>query len=118
MIRILALIPLLAACTPVAPVPDAASATPPAAGTVTYRCDGGKSLSVTYGRENGDDIIRIDPNGTGTEMLIAFPVERGVQYSWPSDGSHHIWTLDGTGTLSYRDGVAATTTAVRTNCKA
>jgi hypothetical protein len=91
----------------------------PPAGTVSYLCDGGRSLLVTYGRENDQDIITIDPTGDGPEMLISFPTADGLQYSWPSDGSFHVWALKGsTGTLSYRDGELGTTTPILTNCRA
>ena len=92
---------------------------PPPPGTVTYMCDGGRSRSVTYGRENDEDIITINPTGNGNETLISFPVAGGLQYSLPSDGSYHVWALkDGTGTLSYRDDEAGTTAHVLTNCRA
>ncbi len=116
MIRRLALLPLLAACTLTTPAPEG-PAIPPPPGTITYTCDGGKRLAVTYGRENDNDVITINPTGNGNETLISFPVAQGLQYSWPSDGSYHIWALDGTGTLSYRDGERGTTDPVLTNCR-
>jgi hypothetical protein len=92
---------------------------PPAPGTVTYTCDGGRTLAVTYGRQNDEDIITINPKGEGNEMLISFPVAQGLRYSWPSDGSYHIWELNnGTATLSFRDGERGTTTPVLTTCRA
>jgi Membrane-bound lysozyme-inhibitor of c-type lysozyme len=118
MIRRLAVLPLLAGCVATAPASDG-PASPPPPGTVTYTCDGGRTLAVTYGRENDEDVITINPTGEGNETLISFPVAEGLQYSWPSDGSYHIWALKrGTGTLSYRDGEAGTTTPVLTNCRA
>ena len=118
MIRRLAVLPLLAGCMATDPAPSG-RATPPPAGTLTYACDGGRTLAVTYGRENDEDIITINPTGAGDEMLISFPVAEGLQYSWPSDGSYHVWALKGgTGTLSYRDGERGITTPVLTNCRA
>jgi hypothetical protein len=115
--RLLALLPLLAGC--MATEPSTGPDRPPAPGTITYTCDGGRTLAVTYARENDDDIITINPTGEGNEKLISFPVADGLQYSWPSDGSYHVWALKGgTGTLSYRDGEAGTTAPVLTNCRA
>jgi hypothetical protein len=115
MIRKLAVLPFLAGCMA---QPTTGPATPPS-GTVTYTCDGGRTLAVTYGRENDEDIITINPTGEGNETLISFPVAEGLQYSWPSDGSYHVWALKGgTGTLSYRDGEAGTTAPVLINCRA
>jgi hypothetical protein len=108
----------LGACVPAAPETSGPAALP-APGTVTYTCDGGRSLAVAYGRENGEDIITINPTGEGNETLISFPVAEGLEYSWPSDGSYHIWALkNGIGTLRYRDGERGTTTPVLTNCRA
>jgi Membrane-bound lysozyme-inhibitor of c-type lysozyme len=117
MIRQLAVLPFLAGC--VASQPATVPVTPPPAGTVTYTCDGGRTLAVTYSRENDEDIVTLNPTGEGNETLISFPVADGLQYSWPSDGSYHVWALKGgTGTLSYRDGEAGTTAPVLTNCRA
>jgi membrane-bound inhibitor of C-type lysozyme len=114
----LALLSAIAACVPAGPRP-AGPAIAPEPGTVTYACDGGRTLAVTYGRENDQDIITINPTGEGNETLISFPVAEGLQYSWPSDGSFHVWALKGgIGTLSYRDGEAGTTAPVLTNCRA
>lgn len=60
------LLPLaLGACVPAAPGPSGPAAVP-APGTVTYTCDGGRTLAVTYGRQGEDDIITINPTGAGT----------------------------------------------------
>ena len=116
MIRRLALLPFLAGC--VAPGPAPGPLSPPPPGLVAYSCDGGRTLAVTYGRENDEDIITINPTGEGNETLFSFPVADGLQYSWPSDGSYHIWALKGgTGTLTYRDGERGTITPVLTNCR-
>lgn len=114
MIRRAAPLLLLAACV-------ATESAPPAhpAGTVTYACDGGQRLVVAYGTENGQD--KIDINIDGPEMLLREEGFAGLRYSWPSDGSYHIWQVagaQGPGTLSYRDGEKGTTSPVLTNCRA
>jgi membrane-bound inhibitor of C-type lysozyme len=119
----LVLLSASAACVPAGPDPTTPTPTgtvaAPKPGTVTYACDAGRTLAVTYGRENDEDVITINPTGEGNETLISVPVAQGLQYLWPSDGSYHIWTLKGgIGTLSYRDGEAGTTTPVLTNCRA
>jgi hypothetical protein len=101
---------LVSACVtqPADPVPT---------GRVDYACAGGQTLRVLYGQDNGLPSIEI--NIDGPETLLAELAETGLRYAWPSDGSYHIWELrDGVGTLSYRDGAAATVTPVRTSCRA
>lgn len=90
----------------------------PLAGRVAYACDSGRQLVVEYNAAN--DPPSIDINVDGPEMLLQEPDTGAVQrYSWPSDGSFHIWELSGgVGTLRYRDGEAGTTATVLTNCRA
>ncbi|MCW1917653.1 hypothetical protein NX862_02705 [Rhodobacter sp. KR11] len=54
---------------------------------VEYKCAAGGSVTVDY----GEGKVTLP----GPETLIQ---EEGVQrWSWPSDGTHHIWALDGAG---------------------
>lgn len=90
----------------------------PLTGTVMYSCEGGKTLAVDYAPEADPPEITI--NVDGRETLLLEPGDGTVQrYSWPSDGSYHIWELaGGVGTLRYRDGEAGTVTPVLTGCRA
>jgi hypothetical protein len=89
----------------------------PLSGTVLYTCDGGRTLPVDYAPEADPPEITI--NVDGRETLLLEPDTGAVQrYSWPSDGSFHIWELaGGVGTLRYRDGEAGTTSTVLSNCR-
>lgn len=91
-------------------------------GRVSYACDGGKALVVTYDAAGDPPSAVIDVDGR--ETLLQEPSETGLRYAWPSDGSYHILQLDdlfkvpgGRGTLSYRDGEAGTVTPVLTGCR-
>ena len=74
---------------------------------VKYTCTGSSHVSVTYGEG------KVTVAG---ETLIQ---EEGKQrWSWPSDGTHHIWELggDGLGTLSLN--AAGKITVLNSGCKA
>jgi hypothetical protein len=105
---LVATICLLAACNQT----GITAASPLPQGTVSYGCDAGKVIVVTY---IGQDEVGIDIDGP--ERLLAEPTDRGRRYAWPSDGSYHIWEIDRTGTLSYRDGEMGTTTVMMSNCR-
>ena len=75
---------------------------------VKYTCAGGSHLTVAYG--NGTATL------AGPETLLADAT--GQRYTWPSDGTHHVWTLaGGLGTLSLKDGAKGTETVVQSACK-
>ena len=100
-------------CTLLAACVDAPAAAPPPQPTlpgtvVKYTCNAGRHLSVTY----GPGTVTL----SGNEMLLA---EEGSanRYSWPSDGTHHVWELSGvTGTLSLHDGTTGTETVEASGC--
>ena len=100
---------LLTGCLP-APAPKPAPVLP--ASTVTYTCAGNKPLKVAY--DNGTATL------PGPETLLSDPVASGQHYSWPADGSHHIWVIgaDGLGTLSLGDKAKGTETVQLSGCKA
>lgn len=78
--------------------------------TVAYTCAGNSHVTVTYG--NGTATL------PGPETLLQ---EDGTKrYSWPSDGTHHIWEIgaDGLGTLSLSNGGTGKVEVQKTGCKA
>lgn len=87
-------------------------------GPVRYQCADGTALVVDY--QPGEDPPALTLDIDGPETLLLEPGDGTRQrWSWPSDGSYHIWELaDGVGTLRYRDGEAGTTALVRANCRA
>ena len=98
---------LLAACAapPPPPTPTAAIS----ARVVKYTCAGNSHMTVSYG--NGTATL------AGPETLLADDAS-GQHYSWPSDGTHHVWALSGgIGTLSLKDGAKGTQTVVQSACK-
>lgn len=97
---------LLSACTtpPPPPIPVADVG----AKVVKYTCAGNGRVTVSYG--NGTATL------PGPETLLAD--ETGQRYTWPSDGTHHVWSLaGGVGTLSLSDGTKGTETVVQSGCK-
>ena len=95
---------LLAACATPPPTPVASLS----AKVVKYTCAGNGHVTISYG--NGTATL------PGPETLLAD--ESGQRYTWPSDGTHHIWALaGGVGTLSLSDGAKGTVTVVQSGCK-
>lgn len=79
-------------------------------GEVSYLCADGARLRL----EPGVGQVVLD----GKETLLA---EEGKpqRYSWPSDGTHHIWQIqDGIGTLLLHDGTTGTERLVHADCRA
>ena len=111
MSRAVVLLVLLAGCVPPPGeimVPD---------GIVTYTCAGGEQLVVSYDTAADPPTAMIDRDGS--ETLLLDPNAPGLRYSWPSDGSYHIWDTDGrTGTLNYRDGERGVVDVVLAGCRA
>jgi hypothetical protein len=102
---------LLSACVTPPPAPTPAADMP--GKVVKYTCTGGSHLSVTYG--NGTAML------PGPENLLLEEGAAGKRYSWPSDGTHHVWVLDanGTGTLLMKDGTkGGAESVVKSGCKA
>ena len=90
--------------------PAEAPAPPPLPGKVVhYTCTGKSHVAVTYGQ--GTATL------AGPETLLAD--DTGQRYTWPSDGTHHVWALaGGIGTLSLSDGAKGTEKVVQSGCKA
>lgn len=98
---------LLAGC--VTPPPEAPKPPVLPGKVVTYACASGSKLVLTYGESK----VTLP----GNETLLAEDASN-QRYSWPSDGTHHVWTLSGTtGTLLLRDGAKGTETVVQSGCK-
>ncbi len=97
---------LLSAC--VTPPPEAPKPPPLPGKVVNYKCSTGGKLSMTY----GEGKVTLD----GPETLLAEDGSNS-RYSWPSDGTHHVWTLSGgVGTLLLHDGTKGTETVVKSGC--
>lgn len=96
----------LAACVgPQEPAEPAAPALP--GKVVQYTCTGNSHVKVVYGEG------KVTVAG---ETLIQ--EEGRNRWSWPSDGTHHVWELgsDGLGSLSLN--AAGTMTVKNSGCKA
>lgn len=103
---------LIAGCVTPPPAPPTAPADMPGR-VVEYSCTTGGKLTVTYG--NGTAML------PGPENLLLEEGAAGQRYSWPSDGTHHVWVLDaaGTGTLLLKDGTkGGAESVVKSGCKA
>ena len=113
--RTLAVILLLSACTPAPTVPVGGTPT----GDLRYICKGGTALPISYARENGEDVARLTIDGA-TSLLIRETEAPGLRYSWPSDGSNHVWLVNGgIGTLLWKDGTrGGRETVVLATCRA
>lgn len=75
---------------------------------VDYACATGGKLTVTY----GEGKVTLP----GPETLIQ---EEGVQrWSWPSDGTHHIWELDGAGVGTLSLSSAGSVAVEKSGCAA
>lgn len=101
----------VAGCVTPPPPPTPAADMP--GRVVNYSCSTGGALSVTYG--NGTAML------PGPENLLLEEGGAGQRYSWPSDGTHHVWVLDanGTGTLLLKDGAkGGAESVVKSGCKA
>jgi hypothetical protein len=102
---------LLSGCVTPPPAPTPAADMP--GKVVNYTCAGGSHLSVTYG--NGTALL------PGPENLLLEEGGAGQRYSWPSDGTHHVWVVgaDGMGTLLLKDGTkGGKESVVKSGCKA
>lgn len=96
---------LLAGCA--APPPPPTPVTALSAKVVNYTCSGGKRMTVAYGASTA--------TLAGNEKLVD---DGSGRYSWPSDGTHHVWAVaGGVGTLSLHDGTKNTDTVVNSDCK-
>lgn len=106
MILTLALLSACVAPPPAAPTPQSQ----PLPGTVVkYTCAGGGHLAVIYDKAK----VTLE----GPETLLAEDATN-TRYSWPSDGTHHVWTLSGNiGTLLLHDGTNGTETVFKSGCK-
>lgn len=97
---------LLAGCVAPEEVAKPAPALP--GKVVKYTCATGGKISVDY----GEGKITL----AGPETLIQ---EEGKQrWSWPSDGTHHVWELDGAGLGTLSLSAAGSETVVKSGCKA
>ncbi|MGV8986730.1 MAG: hypothetical protein ACOH2H_10635 [Cypionkella sp.] len=97
---------LMGAC--VEPPPPATPDATIAAKIVNYTCTGNHRMAVSYGASTA--------TLAGPETLLL--EADGQRYSWPSDGTHHVWALkDGIGTLSLHDGTKGTDSVVQSGCK-
>lgn len=103
----LAALTLSSACATPPPPPTPAATI--AARVVKYTCAGNTHMTVSYGATTA--------TLKGPETLLQDD-DAGNHYSWPSDGTHHVWALqDGIGTLSLRDGTKGSETVEQTACK-
>ena len=96
MIRKFALLGLLAACTPEAPLATAVDPNAP-----QYLCADGTKLAAVYGTDGN---LKLTVKGE-TVTLLAEEAASGARYGWPSDGSNYVWWTKGQeGTLYWKDG--------------
>lgn len=96
---------LLAGCV----TPEEPEKTAPAlpGRVVKYTCASGGHLSVTYG-EGKVTVVG--------ETLVQ--EGSGQRWSWPSDGTHHIWELDGAGLGTLSLSAAGDVSVKQSACKA
>lgn len=96
---------LLSACVEPPAAPPPPKDLP--ARVVEYRCTGGP-LSVAYA---GSKITL-----PGNETLLAED-DSNQRYSWPSDGTHHVWEIKGgIGTLLLHDGTTGKDSVQKSAC--
>lgn len=109
MIRRALVLPALSACTLAAPGPETPAPQQPAAYTVTYTCNDGSTLPVTYGRDGDQEKLDLAYKGN-SYLLYAEPAASGARYGWPSDGSSYVWLTKGNAaTLLWKDETARET---------
>ena len=110
MIRKVALLGLLAACTTETAVPSLSGPK-----IAQYLCADGAKLAATYG---DDGNVKLTVKGE-TVTLLAEEAASGARYGWPSDGSSYVWWTKGdVGTLFWKDGSkSGEETVLHTDCK-
>jgi membrane-bound inhibitor of C-type lysozyme len=86
MIRCAAAFALALAAQPVAAMPDVR--------TVTYTCERGVSVPVTYVNAAEGSVVVLSVEG---RQITLFQTEAasGARYAWPSDGSGYVWWTKG-----------------------
>ena len=110
MMRHIALLGLLAACTQDGPV---ATAVDPNA--TQYLCADGTKIAAVYGTDGN---LKLTVKGE-TVTLLAEEAASGARYGWPSDGSSYVWWTKGDeGTLYWKDGTqGGKETVLHADCK-
>jgi len=84
---------------------------------MTYLCGRDVAVPVVYVTTSDTSLAVIYVEG-GQYLLYNEPAASGARYGWPSDGSNYVWWTKGEeATLYWKDGEAATETALLTNCK-
>ena len=96
MIRIFAVLALLAACTPDGADPSASDPN-----ATQYLCADGTEITTLLGNDGN---LKLTVQGE-TVTLLAEEAASGARYGWPSDGSSYVWWTKGPeGTLYWKDG--------------
>jgi membrane-bound inhibitor of C-type lysozyme len=81
--------------------------------TLQYLCDRGVVIPAAYVSDGIDSAVVTLMFDGRMFSLVGQPVEGGLRYAWPSDGSGYVWLVGGTAAvLSWRDGAAGTETAL------
>jgi membrane-bound inhibitor of C-type lysozyme len=100
-----ALAPVLVAATPAAAELELT--------TLQYLCDRGLVIPAAYVSDGIDSAVVTLMFDGRMFSLVGQPVEGGLRYAWPSDGSGYVWTVGGAAaTLLWKDGAAGTEVAL------
>ncbi|QUS35731.1 MliC family protein [Falsirhodobacter algicola] len=97
-------------------LPGAALAEPPFT-TLTYTCERGVTVPVTY-VNTGDTALAV-LNVEGRQVtLLAERAASGARYGWPSDGAHYVWWSKGDGAVLLWHGPDGTEDVLLASCTA
>jgi membrane-bound inhibitor of C-type lysozyme len=85
--------------------------------TMTYTCERGVSVPVTYVNAVEGSVAVLTVEG---RQITLFQTEAasGARYAWPSDGSGYVWwTKADEADLLWRDGASGDETPLLSDCK-
>lgn len=85
--------------------------------TMTYTCERGVSVPVTYVNASEGSVAVLTVEG---RQITLFQTEAasGARYAWPSDGSGYVWWTQGIeADLWWSDGAGGKETLLLSDCK-
>jgi membrane-bound inhibitor of C-type lysozyme len=86
---------------------------------VTYACERGVTVPVTYVNDGGGGSVAVLWVEGRHVTLLPERAASGVRYGWPSGGSHYVWWSKGQheATLYWHDGETGTDTVLLDGCQ-